>query len=118
MRIVYASDYLALRANSFNSMFLCLRPAGGRQKWVPLSLDGTDHGGEGNAVIPTEKVSPDGGTASHRGARSPGNKFGSSMSSGVGRSERGIRGGRGGGRGGRGGRGRRSPRGRAILFFC
>ncbi|XP_048589587.1 la-related protein 1B isoform X2 [Nematostella vectensis] len=81
-------------------------PAGIRQKWVPLSLEGD----EGQVSPTAGQMSPE-NPSTNKGFKSPNNRFGSTTSSSDGRgSNRGGRGGRGGGRGrGRGGR-QRSPR--------
>ena len=91
---------------------------GGRQKWVPLNLEGSEGAVENSnndAILNKSPTSPEATSPGAKGARSPTNRFNSSGTSGNVSPVRGGRGGRGGGRGGRGGRGRpRYPRGKII----
>ncbi|KAJ7327761.1 La ribonucleoprotein domain member 1B [Desmophyllum pertusum] len=92
---------------------------GGRQKWVPLNLEGAEGAIENSssdgAVLDKSPTSPEATSptaVSAKPAKSPTSRFSPGSMPGNLSPVRGGRGGRGGGRGGRGGRGRqRSPRG-------
>ncbi|XP_020629907.1 la-related protein 1-like [Orbicella faveolata] len=91
---------------------------GGRQKWVPLNLEGAEGATENSsndAVSDKSPTSPEAASptaVNPKPAKSPTNRFNSGGTPGNISPVRGGRGGRGGMRGGRGGRGRqRSPRG-------
>ena len=94
---------------------------GGRQKWVPLNLEGAEGATENsnNDAVPDKSpTSPEAASptaVNPKPAKSPTNRFNSGGMPGNVSPVRGSRGGRGGMRGGRGGRGRqRSPRGSNI----
>lgn len=94
---------------------------GGRQKWVPLNLEGAEGAAENSsndAVSDKSPTSPEAASptaVNTKPAKSPTGRFNSGGMPGNMSPVRGNRGGRGGMRGGRGNRGRqRSPRGNNV----